>query len=176
MLYYIFIYFICGIICALCARSKGRSVIGWFFIGFFFTFIGLIIILVLSNLKDARAKEVHAEMEQRRLREQLRQERLKNEQFRKHTHTRLDSHDEALQMDTRSDPAALDQRQINMLDDGSYLIDGEGQENREMEVEPENYPDMDIPLEGEYKIEENNPSKFNEDIEHDPNRDEDGDY
>lgn len=92
---------IVGIICALMARSKGRNPIGWFFIGFFFGLIGLILVLVVSNLKDKEEKDKQMEMQQRRLQEQLRQERLKNEQFRKHAQTRLDVHDEKLDIDTR---------------------------------------------------------------------------
>jgi hypothetical protein len=90
-----------GIICAVIASSKGRTAIGWFFIGFFFPILGLILVCVLSNLEDTRQKEVQMQNEQRRLREQLRQERMKNDQFRNHTQTRLDKHDDFLGMDTR---------------------------------------------------------------------------
>ncbi len=90
-----------GIICAAVAPSKGRSAIGWFFIGFFFGLFGVIVLLVVDDLKKARAKEEHMEMEQRRLREQLRQEQLKTEQLRKHTQARLDIHDQELNIDTR---------------------------------------------------------------------------
>jgi len=92
---------IIGIICALIAHSKGRNPVGWFFIGFFFGFVGLIIALVVSNVKDRQEKDKQMEMQQRRLQEQLRQERLKNEQFRKHAQSRLDVHDEKLDIDTR---------------------------------------------------------------------------
>jgi len=104
---YLLIGGVIGIICALIAHSKGRSAVGWFFVGFFLGIIGLVIALLASNLEDARAKEMAMENEQRRLREQLRQERLKNEQFRKHTQLRLDSHDGALGLDTRHTPAML---------------------------------------------------------------------
>jgi type II secretory pathway pseudopilin PulG len=90
-----------GIICALIAYSKGRNPIGWFFIGFLIGVFGLILVLVVSNLKEARQKEAHVQMEQRRLSEQLRQERLKSEQLRKHTQVRLDAHDRELKIDTR---------------------------------------------------------------------------
>lgn len=90
-----------GGICAAVASSKGRNVVGWFFIGFFFSCLGLIIILCLSNLNEEQAKWDANQVEQRRLREQLRQEQLKNEALRQSTTARLDRHDEALGIDTR---------------------------------------------------------------------------
>ncbi len=96
---------VCGIIAALIASSKGRNVVGWFFVGFFIGLIGVIIIACLSNLKQQRAKEQSSARERHRLREQLRQERLKNEAFRRHSAGRLDAHDGALNMDTRSQTA-----------------------------------------------------------------------
>ena len=92
---------ICGIICALAASSKGRSTVGWFFLGFFFGIFALIAVLIVSNRKEIEEKFVHSEMEQRRLREQLRQEQLKTEQFRKYAQVRLDAHDRELDIDTR---------------------------------------------------------------------------
>jgi len=120
-----------GLICAVIADSKGRNPIGWFFIGFFFPLIGLILVLVLSNLKEAQDKELAMETEQRRLREQLRQERLKNEQFRKHAQIRLDTHDTALGMSTRNAPVMLP-GESEMLDDG-YRAPERGQTNDDLE-------------------------------------------
>jgi hypothetical protein len=96
-----------GAITAAIAASKGRNAVGWFFLGFFFACIALIIILCLSNLKEEEAKWAANEIEQRRLREQLRQEQLKNEALRQHTAARLDIHDKKLGIDTRDVPAAL---------------------------------------------------------------------
>ncbi|MES2981250.1 MAG: DUF4339 domain-containing protein [Verrucomicrobiota bacterium] len=96
-----------GAICAAIAHSKGRNTVGWFFLGFFFACISLIIILCLSNLKEEEAKWSANEIEQRRLREQLRQEQLKNEALRQHTVARLDIHDQKLGIDTRDVPTAL---------------------------------------------------------------------
>jgi len=131
----LFILIITGTISALIAHSKGRNPIGWFFVGFLLGLIGIIISLVMPNLKDAQAKEEQMEMEQRRLREQLRQERLKNEQFRKHTHARLDAHDDALQMDTRSEIAELAERQIELLKDGGEVLDHETDVNDLIEID-----------------------------------------
>lgn len=91
-----------GGITAAIASSKGRNTVGWFFLGFFFGCISLIILLCISNLKEEQAKWSANEIEQRRLREQLRQEQLKNDALRQHTIARLDIHDEKLGIDTRS--------------------------------------------------------------------------
>lgn len=89
------------------ASSKGRSPLGWFFVGFFFGCIGLIIILCLSNQKEENAKWAAQQVEQQRLREQLRQEQIKNEALRQHTVARLDQHDQSLGVDTRQTAPAL---------------------------------------------------------------------
>lgn len=90
-----------GVITALVGRSKGRSPIGWFFVGFLTGCIGLIIVLVMSNLKAEEAKWKMSEERQRRLKEQLKQERLKTQSFQEHVQNRLDVHDDALDMNTR---------------------------------------------------------------------------
>jgi hypothetical protein len=95
------------VICAAIASSKGRSVVGWFFVGFLIGIIGLIICLCMSNLKAEQAQQMAMESRQRRLREQLRQEQLKGEAFRLYSMQRLDSHDKALGVDTRSQPGSL---------------------------------------------------------------------
>jgi hypothetical protein len=97
-----------GIISAAIAASKGRSVVGWFLVGFLLGLIGLIIICCQSNLKEEQARRAQQDEENRRLREKLRQEQLKIESLRMHTAERLDLHDRALQMDTRgTTPTAL---------------------------------------------------------------------
>ncbi len=96
------IFLITGAIAAAIASVKGRSVIGWFFGGLLLGLIGIIIVAVLPNLKEQRAREEQSEREARRLREQLRQERMKNEAFRRHATARLDRHDESLGLDTRA--------------------------------------------------------------------------
>jgi hypothetical protein len=92
---------IMGIICASIASSKGRSGVGWFFIGFFTGLIGLIVVLVVGNLNDEKRRIQQSELERRRLEEQLKQERLKNEAFRNYSSNRLDAHDNALEIDTK---------------------------------------------------------------------------
>ena len=93
---------ICGVLAAAVASHKGRSVVGWFFGGFFLDIIALVIILVIGNKKAEQIFRQHTLQEQRRLREQLRQERIKGEAFRQHTAARLDTHDQTLGVSTRS--------------------------------------------------------------------------
>lgn len=93
---------ICGIIAAVIASSKGRNAIGWFFGGFFLGIIGIIIVAVISNLAEERARRDADDIEHQRLRERLAQEKMKAEIFRQHAQGRLDVHDGALQMDTRA--------------------------------------------------------------------------
>jgi hypothetical protein len=97
-----------GGICASIASSKGRNAVGWFFIGFFFSCIGLLIIICLSNLLEEKAALNMMEIQHRRLREQLRQEQMKNEALRQHAVARLDLHDEKLGMNTRLSAPPLD--------------------------------------------------------------------
>lgn len=93
---------ICGGIAAAIASGKGRSVVGWFFGGFFLGLIGIIIVACLANLNEQRAYRRQVEQSNHRLREQLRQERMKGEAFRQHSMSRLDAHDHALGVDTRT--------------------------------------------------------------------------
>jgi hypothetical protein len=96
---------ICAVICAVVASSKGRSAVGWFFIGLFLGLIGLVLIIVVSNRLQEQETLRQSQEEQRRLREQLLQEKLKSEAFRQHASLRFDAHDKALGMDTRVTPA-----------------------------------------------------------------------
>jgi hypothetical protein len=92
---------ILGAITAAIAAGKGRSIVGWFFGGFFLGILGVILILCMSNLKEEEAKRAREALERRRLREKLKQEQLKNEAFRQHAAERLDAHDNLLGTDTR---------------------------------------------------------------------------
>jgi hypothetical protein len=94
------IYLAFGGVAAAIASSKGRSPLGWFFIGVLFSCIAIIILLCLPNLKEIKAKEERLEEENRRIREQVRQEQMRLEAFRQQTNLRLQRHDQALQMDT----------------------------------------------------------------------------
>ena len=96
------IWAICGVITAAIASSKGRNVVGWFFGGFFLGIFGIVLVACLSNLNTERAQRQQIEQANHRLREQLRQERMKGEAFRQYSTSRLDAHDGALGLDTRS--------------------------------------------------------------------------
>lgn len=106
------------------ASSKGRNAVGWFFLGFFFICIALLIILCLSNLKEEAAKWSANDIEQRRLREQLRQEQLKNESLRQHTVARLDIHDQELGIDSRTSAPGLPMAQSPFPSRPSLLAPG----------------------------------------------------
>ena len=92
---------ITGAVTAWIASNKGRNAIGWFFAGFFFHFIAMIIVACLSDLRQEQAQRERDLLERQRLRERLRQEQLKNEAFRRHATARLDSHDQHLGIQTQ---------------------------------------------------------------------------
>src|SRR5205085_8212959 len=99
--YLVFGLIIGGAVAAI-AHGKGRSPFGWFFVGFFFGVIGLIVVLVSSNLNQEKYLRARQDEDNRRLREQLRQERIKHETLREYTMKRLDVHDQVLGVDTKS--------------------------------------------------------------------------
>lgn len=96
-----------GVICALIASSRGRSPVGWFFIGFFTHIIGLILVLVLQNLQTVRAKENYLYAENRRLREKIKKERQVSDLRHQEAVSRLSAHDRALGIDTGNLPGVL---------------------------------------------------------------------
>jgi hypothetical protein len=93
-----------GVICAAVAAGRGRSGIAWFCIGFFFQCIGLILVLVLPDLKLQEAQGNRHALENRRLREQLAKERQVADQRHHHVERRLGAHDQALGVDTSQAP------------------------------------------------------------------------
>jgi len=117
LLIHLIVAIIGGVVGVIIAVSKGRNPVGWFFLCFFFPLIGIIIVAVLPNLKRERERQEQVAVENRRLREQLRQERIKHEAFRAFTSARLDTHDQALGMDTRQAlPGGVPVRQLGMPD------------------------------------------------------------
>lgn len=93
-----------GAAVALLAHARGRNPWAWLAIGILAPCIGLILVLVLPDLKEQRRKEEADRAEKERLRELLAQERMKNQAFRGHVTNRLDAHDQALGLDTRQAP------------------------------------------------------------------------
>lgn len=111
------LFFMCllGGICAMIAHSKGRNAVGWFFCGLVFHFIALIIIIALSDPKAERAV-LNAQLElNRRLRNQGQRTRRKVDQLATHTLSRLDQHDRALGMDSRSLAPPLDAKSARVM-------------------------------------------------------------
>lgn len=89
-----------GVICALIANNKGRSVVGWFLIGFLLTWIALIIILVVSNPRKEQERDRRLRRENRRLREQMRKDRMVADQRHRRIQQRIDAHDAVQGLDT----------------------------------------------------------------------------
>ena len=89
-----------GIICSLIAHSRGRNAVGWFFVGVFAGCIGLIILLVLPDVKAEEERQERLRRENRRLREELRKDRQVADRRHHQTFRRLEVHDRALDIDT----------------------------------------------------------------------------
>ncbi|MEM6671200.1 MAG: DUF4339 domain-containing protein [Planctomycetota bacterium] len=89
-----------GAVVAVLAQSRGRSAVGWFFVGFFFPCIGLILVLVLPDLKRDQAMRERLRTENRRLRERVRMDRQVADQRHAATVKRLGAHDAVLGVDT----------------------------------------------------------------------------
>lgn len=100
--------FAVGIACALIANSRGRSGVGWFFIGAFLPcFIGLILVLVLPDLKVQEERERRLADENRRLREKLKKDRMVADERHAEIERRVGAHDVALGVDTSAPGARL---------------------------------------------------------------------
>ena len=89
-----------GAICASIANGRGRSPVAWFLIGLVAPCIGLILVLVLPNLKVEQERQQRMRNENRRLREKIRKDRMVADQRHNATQERLGVHDEALGVDT----------------------------------------------------------------------------
>jgi hypothetical protein len=149
LLFFVLVYSIMGAIAAAIAHYKGRSVVGWFFGGFFLGIVGIIVVAVLPNAREERAYREHLALDNRRLREKLEQERLKSEAFRRHVAGRLDVHDEQLGLDTRSLQTALPSP-----DQASSLLDSAGgarpgQYSQQLPGQGMNANGLSAPLDGQ---------------------------
>ncbi len=94
------IMLVLGAICAAIASSRGRSPGGWFALGFLFPVLGVILILVLPDLRVQQVKERRLRSENRRLRERVRKNRQVADQRYSEHQSRLAVHDAALGVDT----------------------------------------------------------------------------
>ncbi|MCC5847386.1 MAG: hypothetical protein JJU29_04755 [Verrucomicrobia bacterium] len=82
-----------GFLCTLIAAGKGRSILVWFVIGFFFSLFALVIIICLPDLHAENAARTARQMEVSDLRELLKQERMKNEELQRLVAQQPDAHD-----------------------------------------------------------------------------------
>lgn len=102
-----------GLPTALVASARGRNFLGWLVIGTIFPIFGLILALVLPDVNDERLRRERADQDARRQREQLSLERTHREGIQQHVERRLDAHDRALGVDTRSvDTRGVDTREL----------------------------------------------------------------
>ena len=100
------IYGTFGIVCAVLAPGRGRSPLAWFFIGSVATCVGILLILLLPNLKVEQEKARRREEETRRMREQLKKDRRVADERHDEHRQRIGAHDRALGIDTEPAPAA----------------------------------------------------------------------
>ena len=96
------IYSVFGVICAVVAPSRGRSPIGWFFIGVATQCLGVRLVCLRPNLKREEERRRRRDAETRKLREQLKKERQTADERHNANRTRLGIHDRALRVDTSS--------------------------------------------------------------------------
>jgi GYF domain 2 len=89
-----------GTACALIAQNRGRSAVGWFFVGLLAGCIGLILVLVLPDLKVQEERERRLADENRRLREKLKKDRMVADERHAEIQRRVGAHDVALGVDT----------------------------------------------------------------------------
>ena len=107
LLLHLFIAAIFALICALVAKSRGRSPIAWFFIGGFFGCFALIVLFVIQDLKVEEEKQRRREKQIERLTERQRKDRASMDQRLEAQNQRLTAHDQAIGIDTSAaDPAA----------------------------------------------------------------------
>jgi len=89
-----------GIICAFVAHDRGRSPVGWFFIGMLLGCFGLILLLVLPNPRREEEQRRRLAKENQRLKERLHKDRNVADRRHDSTRRRLRAHDQALGVDT----------------------------------------------------------------------------
>ena len=133
-----------GVMCAMIAQSRGRSAVGWFFLGFFFNCFALIVLLVVDDLKARDVKDRDLRRENRRLREQVKKDRAVADARHGATEHRLAAHDRALGLDTGSPavaapsgPAPSALPAADLVETQWYYLDGDRSRQGPFE-----FPDM----------------------------------
>jgi hypothetical protein len=119
-----------AVVCSLVANSRGRSALGWFFIGFFFGIFALIVLFVIPDLKELAAREERLRAENRLLREQVKSHRMVADQRHERQERRLTVHDRALGVDTSGAP---------------QLPDGDGVPQQQLDADPPPLPRAALP-------------------------------
>jgi hypothetical protein len=103
-----FIVLAFGIVSAVIANGRGRSAAAWFFIGFFFSCFGLILLLCLPDLKTQQEREDRLRQENRRLSERIAKDRMVADARHNQVAQRLGAHDQALGLDTEAPAQVAD--------------------------------------------------------------------
>lgn len=111
---------VCALICAFIASGKDRSVVGWFFIGLFLNVLGLILAVVVEDLRDGSKAQSEQRSRARQMEEQLRQERQRRQELEREVavaRERIDLHDQALGIETRplDPPPPVDPRYLGQV-------------------------------------------------------------
>ncbi|MCA9003280.1 MAG: DUF4339 domain-containing protein, partial [Planctomycetes bacterium] len=96
----LFIMAIFGLICAAIANSRGRSPVGWFFIGFFFGCLGLIVLFVIQDLKAEAMKEERRNRQFSRIEQRQTRDRASIDRRLETHNRRISAHDQAMGVDT----------------------------------------------------------------------------
>ncbi|MFT7676917.1 MAG: hypothetical protein ACI8QC_000894 [Planctomycetota bacterium] len=107
-----------AVACAILADKKGRSAIGWFFMGLFMPILGVILIAVIPDRNEEQTARGDQRDRTRRVEEELRQERSRREALEREVQVareRIDMHDQALGIETRplDPPAPRDPRYMD---------------------------------------------------------------
>ncbi len=135
-----------GFICSAVAHSRGRSAVGWFFIGLIFGCLPLVILFVIPDLNVEQAKQERRERQYSRLKERQVKDRATVDRKLAAQDKRLDVHDQALGVDTieaeTSTAAAPPSRRVSPAFpedvDWYYAVDDETEE----EVGPVTFADV----------------------------------
>src|SRR5690349_6725468 len=101
------IYLCFGVACSLIAKQRGRSPVGWFFVGLFASCIGLILVLVLPDLRKQQEEMDRLRAQNRMLKERLDKDRMVADQRQGEIEGRLRAHDRVLGVDTGKAPEQL---------------------------------------------------------------------
>ena len=103
-----------GILCSAVASSRGRNPVGWFFLGFFFPCLAILLLFVLPDVKAQQRREELLRRENRKLRERVTKDRMVADRRHSSLERRLDVHDQTLGLDTR-EPDSIPHRSTRPL-------------------------------------------------------------